>query len=93
MKLDLWKCDRCAAKKEQPSALGWPSGWTALTIAKGGEKSPQEKHLCEACSVTFAGWASGPEHQVAVKCPDCAADLLVVHGSGDPWLKFVRHNT
>lgn len=88
MKLDLWRCDRCGCKKENPPALGNPTGWTLLTIIKsGGEKPPLEKHFCEACSVTFAGWSSGPEHQVGVKCPDCTANLLVIHGTGDPWLK------
>lgn len=88
MKIDLWQCDRCGMKKEQPSALGTPSGWIAVTVTKSKEDSrPQEKHFCPPCATTFADWASGPEHTVSVQCPDCSSRLYIIHGMGLPWLK------
>lgn len=42
---------------------------------------------------TPGGRAQVAEHLTPVKCPDCMADLLIIHGTGDPHLNFVKHNT
>lgn len=59
MKLDLWKCDRCAATKENPIQLGLPSGWLAFLVRGKEEKADKEKHLCERCQAGFYIWMKG----------------------------------
>lgn len=102
MKLDLWKCDRCGSSKENPPQLGLPSGWVTLTLSKKDEGrtspgdtakgTPVDKHFCEKCSAGFHGWLKQEGATLPVQCPDCMADLLIIHGVGDPQLKFVKHN-
>jgi len=57
VKVDLWKCDRCPATRENAVQLGLPTGWQ--TIALTGDGKPREKHLCEKCNAEFMSGLSG----------------------------------